>query len=173
VEKSKGTRKMDNLLERQYISNLEEIYAQPKYQGIAKVGRLERISPAGDVYVDFVGNDRGPIHARITLSGEEMSRLRYYQRGAPLLLIFDDGILTAPIVVGFVDDRLPSLKSQRRDVVIDGAEVAIEGQEQVVLRCGKSSISLNKSGKIILKGIDLVSRAIRGNRIRGGTVKIN
>lgn len=164
---------MDNLLEQQYISNLEEVYALPKHQGVAKVGRLEKIGPAGSVYVDFVGNERGPILARIALSGEEMARLRCCQRGAPILLVFDDGILTAPIVVGCVEDRLPSLKPRRRDVVIDGAEVAIDGQEQVVLRCGKSSISLSKSGKIILKGIDLVSRAIRGNRIRGGTVKIN
>jgi len=164
---------MNNSLEDRYLSIVEESYAQSKYQVLARVGRLERISSAGDVYVDFLGNERGPILARIALSGDDVSRLRSCQPGAQLLLVFEDGYSATPIVVGCVTDRLPSQDPHRKEVVIDGKEVTIDGREQIVLRCGKSSISLGKNGKIILKGIDVVSRAIRGNRIRGGTVKIN
>ena len=49
----------------------------------------------------------------------------------------------------------------------------IEAEEEMILCCGKSSITLKKNGKIILRGTDLVSRSSGGNKIRGATVKIN
>lgn len=56
---------------------------------------------------------------------------------------------------------------------VDGKKVVIEGEEEVVLTCGESSITLTKAGKIIIRGKYLVSRASSVNRILGGSVQVN
>jgi hypothetical protein len=81
-----------------------------------------------------------------------------------------------PVVIGLlvapgdrlVDDRTPSV-----DLVIDRQRIVLSAQQEVVLRCGKSSITLRADGRLVVKGADIVSSAARVNRIRGGAVKIN
>ena len=51
--------------------------------------------------------------------------------------------------------------------------VVIEAAEQLTLRCGPSSIDLRSDGKLLIRGDDVVSRATRTQRIKGGTVAIN
>jgi hypothetical protein len=48
-----------------------------------------------------------------------------------------------------------------------------EATEEISITCGKSSITLRKDGRVVIKGTDLVSRAARTNKIRGAAVKIN
>jgi len=52
-------------------------------------------------------------------------------------------------------------------------ELVIEAKENLTFKCGEGSITLRKDGKILIKGKDLVSRAQRMNRIKGGAVAIN
>ncbi len=49
----------------------------------------------------------------------------------------------------------------------------IEAEEKIELRCGKSSITMDKEGKVVIKGANLTSRASRINKIKGGAVQIN
>lgn len=58
-------------------------------------------------------------------------------------------------------------------VRVDGKQVIIEGQDEVVLKCGEASITLSKNGKIALRGKYLLSRASDVNRILGGSVQVN
>lgn len=58
-------------------------------------------------------------------------------------------------------------------VRVDGKRVVIEGEEEVVLMCGESSISLKRNGKITIRGKYLLSRASGVNRILGGSVEVN
>ena len=58
-------------------------------------------------------------------------------------------------------------------VRVDGDEVHVEGKREVVLSCGKASITLTRAGKIILHGTYVVSRSSGVNRIKGGSVQIN
>lgn len=74
--------------------------------------------------------------------------------------------------------RIVSTASQRARAVpdearIDGRRVLIEGAEEIVLQCGKASLTLRRDGKIVLRGVNVVSEADQVQRIRGGTVKIN
>ena len=70
--------------------------------------------------------------------------------------------------------RLEIRASAHRDVTVDGRKISIDAQEELTLRCGKSSITLRRDGKIVIKGIwQLVSRAEGTNRIQGGSVAIN
>lgn len=56
---------------------------------------------------------------------------------------------------------------------IDGKRVVITGEEEVELRCGEASITLSKSGKLVIRGASVETRARGTNRIKGGSVQIN
>ncbi len=58
-------------------------------------------------------------------------------------------------------------------VKVDGKRVVIEGENEVVLSCGESSITLQRNGKIVIRGKYLLSRASGVNRILGGSVEVN
>jgi hypothetical protein len=58
-------------------------------------------------------------------------------------------------------------------VTVDGKQVSIEGAEEVTFKCGKASITLTKSGKILIRGTYLLNRSTGVNRIMGGSVQVN
>ena len=66
-----------------------------------------------------------------------------------------------------------SKSSSENAVYIDGKQIIMEGHEEIVLRCGDASITLNKNGKISIRGKYLLSRATGVNRILGGSVQVN
>ena len=51
--------------------------------------------------------------------------------------------------------------------------LVIEAKKQLDLKCGKSSIVMRRDGKLVVKAVDVVSRAKRNNKIKGGSVNIN
>jgi hypothetical protein len=51
--------------------------------------------------------------------------------------------------------------------------LVLQAKRDLTLKCGDGSITICADGKIIIKGTDLVSRAKRTNRIKGGSVAIN
>ncbi len=51
--------------------------------------------------------------------------------------------------------------------------VVIEAEEKVTIRCGDASLDLRKDGKLMIRGKDVLTRAKRTQRIKGGTVAIN
>lgn len=61
----------------------------------------------------------------------------------------------------------------QQEIEIDGRRMVFTAQQEIVLRCGKSSITLTRAGKIIISGEYVVSRSSGVNRIRGGSVQIN
>ncbi len=129
--------------------------------------------------------------------------------GRQVALLFANGDLQKPIVIGFIysplyqmlesfsllhesvtelpanedcevfdkttlSNQQQELKSLAAETIrVDGKRVVIEGEEEVVLTCGDSSITLTKAGKVIIRGKYLVSRASGTNRILGGSVQVN
>jgi hypothetical protein len=59
------------------------------------------------------------------------------------------------------------------DVRIDGRRVTFDASKEIVLRCGKSSITLTRAGKVLIRGTYLLNRSSGVNRIKGGSVQIN
>jgi hypothetical protein len=59
------------------------------------------------------------------------------------------------------------------DVREDEEQVVIEAKKNIVIRCGKASITLTKDGRIILRGEYVLSAATGMNLIKGGAVEIN
>lgn len=58
-------------------------------------------------------------------------------------------------------------------VDLDGKRVTLQADQEIRLRCGRSSITMRRDGKIVIQGTHLVSRAEGVNRIKGGSVKVN
>jgi hypothetical protein len=59
------------------------------------------------------------------------------------------------------------------EVDADGQRMIVSAKEQIVLRCGKASITLTKAGKVLIQGTYVLSRSSGVNRVKGGSVKIN
>ncbi len=146
------------------------------------VGKICLVSEEGQVWVDYPGNPGDVVSARIGVSPDETLAV-----DCEVLLVFppdDEG----PIICGVVRDRLlhagrhgvksngaksNGVKALPVETVVDGKRIVLDGREEIVLRCGKGSITLRKDGKIVVKGTHIVSRATGMNRIKGGSVAVN
>jgi hypothetical protein len=52
-------------------------------------------------------------------------------------------------------------------------QLELVSQREVDIRCGDSSITLHADGNILLKGLNIVTRAKRTHKIKAGSVQIN
>jgi len=157
----------------------------------AKVGRLVEGSKPGALLVDFEGNGLGPVAARSVVPLDQAALATALAARQPVVLLFENGDLRLPIVVGLVTPDLgaallgsllastpapapaPKPAGPNVEAHLDGKRVVLEGEQEVVLRCGDASITLRRDGKLILRGAYIETTATGVNRIRGGSVKIN
>jgi hypothetical protein len=90
--------------------------------------------------------------------------------------MFEGGDPFSPIVMGVLRDGdgwpLPEQPGQV-EVDADGERLIVSAREQVVIRCGKASITLTKAGKVLIQGAYVLSRSSGVNRIKGGSVQLN
>jgi Domain of unknown function (DUF6484) len=127
---------------------------------------------SGQVLVDYLENPHGPLPARSTL---DLATLKDTQSIAPdgriqVLLVFEHERSDQPIVVGLLD---PAPQKRPVEALVDGKRVVLDGQDEVVLRCGEASITLRRNGRVVIRGTYVETRAQGVNRIRGGSVQIN
>lgn len=87
--------------------------------------------------------------------------------GRRVVLGFVDGAEDHPVVLGLLDPPA----APPRSVVPDTVRVA--GNEEVVIECGRSKITLRADGRIEIRGGHLISRSSGPNKIKGGSVHIN
>lgn len=94
--------------------------------------------------------------------------------GQGVLVVFEAGKLELPIVTGVL--RTPRTSGACRDhleVESDGERIVVQAQQQLVLRCGKASITLTRAGKVLINGAYVLSRSSGVNRVKGGSVQLN
>jgi hypothetical protein len=96
-----------------------------------------------------------------------------------VVVLFDQGDVRRPIIVGVLQDRLaPPAEAalgpaQRVLVQADDERVVVTAEREIVLRCGDASITLTRAGKVLIKGTYVLSRARGYNKIKGAAVDIN
>jgi len=142
------------------------------------VGTLVRLDENGYAFVDFPGNPSGPIEARLALSVEPLSTPG---PGSLVLLAFERGDPSLPLIVGLVREHFPKPfareieldPSWRSELKVDGRQVRLTATDRIVLQCGEGSITLTADGAIEVKGTRIVSRSSGIHKIRGTTVRIN
>jgi len=147
------------------------------------VGEIASVDDEGRAFVTFPGCHGVPARARSVVGAP----LRAGQHpedlvGAPVLLVFEEGDPGRPIILGILHDRVcpeaqrPELEiemGKARDVVVDGQRLVFDAQQEILLRCGKSSLVLRRDGKVLVRGAHLVSRATGTNKIKGGSISLN
>jgi hypothetical protein len=142
---------------------------------------------AGMLLVDFEGNRAGhPLVARRTVPLEPEALREAIATRQRAVLLFENGDPLLPLVVGLeqvpsptplVDAVLaptaPGEEQRPVEAQVDGKRVVIEGQDEVVLRCGQASITLRRNGRVVIKGVQIESHASGTHRIKGGSVQVN
>ena len=95
--------------------------------------------------------------------------------GQSVVLQFEGGDPTLPIVMGVLrqTDKQPLEAPGNVQVDTDGARMVVSAKEQMVLQCGKASITLTKAGKVLIQGSYVSSRSTGVNRVKGGSVQLN
>jgi hypothetical protein len=126
----------------------------------------------GGPLVDFEGNGRGPLRARVMGSPNQP------RPGSPaqqeVVLMVDRKSRRQPVLLGLLSplgtDGAGTTDLEAR---VDGRRVELDGRDEVVLRCGEASITLRRNGRILIRGVQVETRASGLNRIKGGSVAIN
>ena len=174
-----------------------ETEAQTILPGEIIIGNLIGIDSLGRPQVSFdgmVGSE--PLVAMTTQA------VTHQHIGRQVALLFANGQTSQPVIVGLIHNpltdilenfsisssaadspfpevsvseaQLPEMTRDEEDqILVDGKRVTIQGAEEVTLKCGKASITLTKSGKILIRGTYLSNRSSGVNRIMGGSVQIN
>lgn len=140
---------------------------QPVWPSVV-IGRLVRL----ENNLAFVQFPNGPnadgIEALVA------TRLTAQNVGGQVVLAFVNGNPKQPVILNVLLDA-DSQKSQTAPYTmeIDGEQLVISAQKQVVLRCGEASITLTAAGKVLIKGTYVLSRSSGYNKIKGAAIDIN
>jgi hypothetical protein len=96
--------------------------------------------------------------------------------GQQVALMFEHGDPRRPLVIGLLRGSgarpLPG-PPEHVEVDSDGERLIVSARQQLVLKCGKASITLTKSGKVLIRGTYVSNRSSGVVSIAGGAVKIN
>jgi hypothetical protein len=96
--------------------------------------------------------------------------------GREVVLMFDGGDPDRPIVLGRVrhaNENSVGPESPPIDVEVDGERMIVTAKDQLVLKCGKASITLTRAGKVLISGAFVLSHSTGVNRIKGGSIQLN
>ena len=138
-------------------------------------GRIYAVSEDGTILVVIPSRSQAPRRAG-TLADVDPSDV-----GREVVLAFTPERGDRPVILGLVAEhgrsaektRIDLERSDVEDVRIDGRSVHLKAADEILLECGQGSIRLRKDGKIIVKGLQIVSRAKGVNKIKGAAVSIN
>ena len=110
------------------------------------------------------------------LAARSVVDLRGSHIGGKVVLMFERGDPAKPIVMGVLreGEGWPLAECPGQVEVDTGGErLIVTAKEQLVLRCGKASITLTRAGKVLIQGTYASSRSSSVNRIKGGSVQLN
>jgi hypothetical protein len=131
------------------------------------VGRISAMLASGEPLVDFPGNITGSL-----VSARSLAPIRSSDAGREVALIFEDGDPSLPIIMGLLQTTEPG-SGHSLEVKLDEESIRLSAKKEIVLQCGKASITLTSAGKVLIRGAYLLSRSSGVNRIKGGSVQIN
>ena len=143
---------------------MSELATTTRIDGVM-IGVLMGFAADGAPLVVYPGNpSEAALPARTTAA------LTQEDVGREVALLFEAGDPARPLVVG----RLIRPEPPPVTVVRDGAEEILEltAERELLLRCGKASITLTRAGKVLIRGEYISSRSTGANRVKGGSVHL-
>lgn len=166
----------------------EESHKSPEMvPGEIIIGSLANINEQGQPVVKYHNGNQSVSHVALTTQA-----LTKKQIGRQVALLFANGNLESPVIMGVIhsplQDMLESFSVSQNsehnevefqpghtvdDVQVDGERIVLKGKKEIVLKCGEASITLTRSGKVLIRGKYLLNRSSGVNRIMGGSVQVN
>lgn len=168
-------------------------------QGEVVIGTISGLSEKGYPLVNFSISGRTIVSVEATTTLSFTTR----EIGRQAALLFIESKIDKPVVIGLIHSPLDMLLESYQetgidlevardgdkhdnareetdepphafeDITIDGKKVHIEAQEEIVFKCGESSITMTRAGKITIRGKYILNRSSGVNRILGGSVQVN
>jgi hypothetical protein len=156
-------------------ASLERLLDAPTAVGTNdSAGRYGVLCTGTVVAVDADGTMRVAVAGRSeALRARALAVISTSDLGKDVVLGFEGGMLDRPIVIGILGPSPFDDATDSAEITISSERLTLEGRAEVVIRCGPTSITLTESGKVLIKGEYVSSRATGTNRIRGGSVHIN
>ena len=147
---------------------------------LARVARIAGFDARNRVLVEVPGL-AGTKRARLLKGIRRQDLMESDGPGREVLVVFDGDCPECPIIVGLLqhetgqsaDTTAPDASAKTGWSKSAEAHVLVEALAELVLKCGASSITLRKDGKVVLRGTHLLSRSSGPVRIKGGHVEIN
>lgn len=112
---------------------------------------------------------REPVAARVMLAPGETSGRARVDVGQGVVVMLSPG--DDPVILGQLQPiGAPVVKAEAR---ADGRRLELAAEDEIVLTCGESSLVMRRNGRVLLRGVQVETRAKGLNRVKGGTVAIN
>lgn len=131
--------------------------------GFSNAGRTPLVTYAGQP-----GSAALPARATMDLHAAHV--------GSEVVLVFAQGDPLQPIVMGVLRQQDTNNLERRPgnvEVDADGERMIVAAREQLVLRCGRATLTLTKAGKVIIEGTYISSRSTGVQKIKGGSIQLN
>ena len=112
------------------------------------------------------------------VAGRTTVSLLRQQIGASVVVLFEQGDVRRPIVVGVLQGSgvpLPAapMPAPLVSAQVDDERIVLTAEREIVLKCGEASLTLTRAGKVLIKGTYVLSQSNGRNKITGATVEIN
>lgn len=128
------------------------------------IGRLVGLTASGPLLRIAASPEILPGRTVVDLGEDDIDR--------ELVIAFESGNLRKPIVLGCLRRR-DGWNKPALQLDADGEKLVLSARERIVLECGDASITLTRSGKVLIRGHYVQSRATGLNSVKGGTVELN
>lgn len=138
-----------------------------RLDGVA-IGVLLGFGELGEPLVVFAGNRKDAAVAARTTAALAASDI-----GREVALLFEGGDPERPLVIGRVLREADPPPAPSVEVVRDGERLELTADQELVLRCGKATITLTRDGKVLIRGAYISSWSTGANRVKGGSVHLN
>ena len=146
----------------------ERSSARTTPMGGVVIGKLAGFDAIGNPLVSFVTDIS---HENVV--ARSMIALEKKQTGSDVVLAFELGDFSKPLITGSLWQRDNSPAQEPTVAQLDGERITLTAEKEIILRCGKASITLTRAGKVLIRGTYVLSRSSGVNRVNGGSVQLN
>jgi hypothetical protein len=135
-------------------------------------GVIARVDASGTVWVDYPDN---PLRAALVAICT--THVDAAQVGLGVALMFVQNDPAHPVLIGLLRQGLTGTSShppgQGREARATAGRTQIDADTSLTLRCGEASLTLNRDGRVIIRGSHIAHYAQGTVRLRGAIVELN